>query len=72
MKNDVKQSYLALPDASVTNMGSQQVKCMPYCLPNSFRNQLFGVEANLGPSSLLLTDCFIALGQSFQQRLGQA
>lgn len=51
MKNDVIHSYLALPDASVINKGSQQVKCMPYCLPNSFSYKLFDVEANVGPSS---------------------
>lgn len=51
MKNYETQSYLALPDASVAKKESQQVKCMPCYLPNSFSNELFGVEASLGPSS---------------------
>lgn len=51
MKNDAIQRYLALPDASVASKGSQQVKCMPCYLLNSFDNKLFNVEACLGPSS---------------------
>lgn len=68
MKNDVIQSNLALPDASVANKESQQVKCMSCYLLNSFNNELFGVKATWAPA----LDSFIVLGQSFQQRLGQA
>lgn len=61
------QSYLALPDASVANKESLQVKCMSYYLPSNFNNKLFGVEASLG----LGFDSFIVFGQTFQQHLGR-
>lgn len=51
MQNYVTQSFSALPDASVAKKVSQQVKCMPCYLHNSFNNELFGVEAGLGPGS---------------------
>ena len=51
MQNYVTQSFSALPDASVAKKVSQQVKGMSCYLHNSFNNELFGVEAGLGPGS---------------------
>lgn len=70
MKNDVIQSCLALPDASVTNKSNDPSKsnACPVIFPIASITSYLMWKLAWAPA----LDSFIALGQSFQQHLGQA
>lgn len=67
MKNNVIQSYLALPDASVGNRDPSKSNACPVIFPIASIMSYLMWELAWAPA----LDSFIALGQSFQQHWGR-